>query len=194
VSVLVIPSRVDPRLKPLLGDDGCERLEAAMLGHVARLAERVAPGRAFAASVPAGARRLIPDGVTVIEQEGLASAVAEAFERDPGPFVVLRTGTPTLSRAHVRETYAELDSGADACFGPSQEGGWYAAGLRRPLPELLEPRQLEDVLRVARARGIPVGLIGVERELDTPEAVLAALEDPAVPEDVGNVLRLHVSR
>jgi hypothetical protein len=42
VSVLVIPSRIDPRLKPLLGDEGCERLEAAMLGHVARLAERVA--------------------------------------------------------------------------------------------------------------------------------------------------------
>jgi glycosyltransferase A (GT-A) superfamily protein (DUF2064 family) len=194
VSVLVIPSRIDPRLKPLLGDEGCERLEAAMLGHVARLAERVAPGRAFAASVPAEARELIPDGVMMIEQEGFAAAVAEAFERDPGPLVVVRTGTPTLSRAHVRETYGELDSGADACFGPSHEGGWYLAGLRRPQPELLELRLLEDVLRVARARGIHIGLIGVERELDTPEAVTAALEDPAVPEDVGNVLRLHLSR
>ena len=112
-SVLVMaeapePGRVKPRLEPLLGPDGCARLERELIRHALAWAESVASGAVFAACSPSPAAlgELMPPTGRAFEQEGdhlgerLLAATIRVFEERPGPLIVIGTNTPTLGRSH----------------------------------------------------------------------------------------------
>lgn len=55
----------------------------------------------------------------------------------PGPVVIIGADAPGLRARHLREAFFRL-RGADAVFGPAQDGGYWLVGLARkkPAPDL----------------------------------------------------------
>jgi rSAM/selenodomain-associated transferase 1 len=195
--------RVNTRLEPLLGPERCAALQARLIAASARLAAAVAPDGAFVCVDPPAelerVRTLVPERVRLFGQvEGdlgarLAAATAHLLDRTGGPLVTIGTDAPTLAPAHLRAALAELERGAEHCFGPALDGGYYLVAQRRPAPELFDlpaeewggPRVLE--LSLARAAGGTV-LLEPLRDLDTPEDAAALLADPALPSDLAELL------
>lgn len=152
-----------------------------MLARTVAWAEGTAPGRVMV-SEPGADVRL---------------AAAEAADRfGGGPLLVVAPQVPRLGEGHAAAALLDLREGADATYGPLNSGGWYLAGLRKVRPELLPEfaapeegspliaRTLGDVAGL----GLEVGLLRMERGLDTPADMRALLADPLLPGDVRAVL------
>ena len=135
-----VAGTVKTRLHPLLGAEGCARLQTALIRHAAALDG----GRGFLAHTPPGAagliRPLVGRRLTLFPQQGadlgdrMAAAVAVAAARRPGPVILIGTDCPVLRRAHLSAAAAQLAGGCDVVLGPAYDGGYYliASGPPRP--------------------------------------------------------------
>jgi len=198
---------VKTRLHPLLGPEGCARLQAALLRRVAAWAHAVAPSAPFVAYAPDDALEetlaLVPAGTDLFAQEGadlgerLAAATARVLRMHPGPLLVVGTDLPVLSADHARAALDDLADGCDVCFGPAFDGGYYLVALAAPQPCLFDlpsaawggPGVLELSLQAAADAGLSLGMLRGERDLDTPADARAALADPRFPADIAAMLR-----
>jgi len=78
----------------------------------------------------------LPRGMDVIPQRGggLDQRLAAAFDDCGGPALLIGMDTPQVTPALLGSCVdALLAPGVDAVLGPALDGGWWAAGLRRPL-------------------------------------------------------------
>ncbi len=200
------PGQTKTRLHPLLGPDGCARLQSALIRHGARLAAAVPPGAALVCHTPADAAKafgpLVDGGVALFPQRGadlgerMANAVAVAAARRDAPVVIIGTDCPVLDAGHLRSADAHLGRGCDVVFGPARDGGYYLVALARPAPEVFDlppsawggPDVLELSRHAAAAAGLTVGLIRTEDDLDTPTDAAAMLADPRLPPDIARLL------
>ncbi len=200
------PGPAKPRLEPLLGPDGCARLQAVLVARAARWAADVAPGAAYVAVDPPDAlgevEALAPPGVALVPQAGedLGAAIATAAERvhaaAPAPLLVVGTDLPALAPAHAAAALADLAAGCDVAIGPALGGGYYLIALPAPRRDLfaLPPgawgtdEVMALTLGVARQADLAVGLLRAERDLDTPADAAAALADPLTPAAIRGAL------
>jgi uncharacterized protein len=200
------PGRVNTRLQPLLGKEGCARLQVELIRHAVDWALEIAPGAVWVAHTPARAREameeLVPEGCELFAQRGrklgdrLDAATRYVLERRPGPLIVIGTDAPTLTAAHAAGARGRLMAGDDVCLGPAADGGYYLIALDRPQPALFAlpseewggPRVLQLSLRAAREAGLTAGLLGEEPRLDSPAAAEELTEDPRLPEAVRALL------
>jgi uncharacterized protein len=201
------PGEVKNRLEPLLGAEGCARLQAALLRRAAAWAHQVAPGNVFVAYAPDGALAdvgdLVPAGTDLFAQEGhdLGQRMSAATERvlslHEGPLLTVGTDLATLTPAHAEAALADLRDECDLSFGPAYDGGYYLVAQAAPQPRVFElppeawggPEVLWLSLRAAAEAGLAFGLLRSDRDLDTPEDARAALADPAFPEDIRGLLQ-----
>lgn len=211
VSLLVMtkapqPGRTKTRLEPLLGPEGCARLQAALIRRAASLAAGAAAGAAFLAYTPAAAgetvRCLVRAGTTAFPQRGdhlgqrLTAATATVLALRPGPLVIIGTDCPVLGPRHVWAATKQLADGCDVSYGPAYDGGYYLVALAAPAPQLFDlpasvwggPEVLEQSLAAATAAGLTVGVLDPERDLDTPADAAAAVADPRLPGDIARLL------
>jgi uncharacterized protein len=216
VSVLVMAKapragRVKTRLVPLLGAEGCARLQAALIGVVCRWAADVAPHGAYLAYGPADAqeselRAHVPDSMRLFADgdgdlgDRLAAATDRVLRARAEPLLVVGTDMPTLTRAHAREAEAVLRAGADAVFGPALDGGYWIVGLARPMPDAFDlgaawggPTVLERSLERVHEAGLRAELLGSERDLDHPADARALASHPGMPREVAEILRPAVA-
>lgn len=125
---------------------------------------------------PAGLRR-IPQG-----RGDLGARMARALDAaPPGPVVLVGGDVPGITPARIAEAFAAL-RGAEAAFGPAEDGGFWLIGLPRggsPRPRALfrnvrwsTPHALEDSL--AAFRGRRVGLAATLRDVDRAADLAAA--------------------
>jgi glycosyltransferase A (GT-A) superfamily protein (DUF2064 family) len=78
----------------------------------------------------------LPRGMEVIPQRGggLDQRLAGAFDDCGGPALLIGMDTPQVTPALLGSCVdALLAPGVDAVLGPALDGGWWAAGLRRPM-------------------------------------------------------------
>jgi rSAM/selenodomain-associated transferase 1 len=199
------PGLCKTRLEPLLGPEGCARLQRALIRRAAAWAAAV--GTPYVTFTPGDARAeleaLVPPGTTLIEQEEgdlgdrLAAAIGQVLAEHGGPVVLVGVDTPLLDPHVGREALEDLADGCDVSFGPAHDGGFYLVALRRPHPELFAlpteawggPDVLRLSLQAAHAAGLSVGLLRGERDLDEPADAYALLADPLTPPDVVEALR-----
>jgi len=195
------------RLEPLLGPEGCARLQARLLARAARWAADVAPGAAFVAFTPddalAEVGELVPAGTDLFPQEGadlgerLAAATGRVLAMHDGPLLTIGTDLATLDPRHAAAALEDLADGIEVTFGPAFDGGYYLIGLREPHPEVFAlpaeewggPRVLQLSLQAAAEAGLSLGMLRGERDLDTPADARAALADPRFPDDIAEMLR-----
>lgn len=199
------PGAVKTRLEPVLGAAGCAALQGALVGVAARWAAQVAPGAAYLAYGPDGAREAelrpyVPPGVELFPDgagdlgDRLAFATRKVLRERPGPLLVVGTDMPLLSDAHALDAEDALGR-ADVCFGPALDGGYWMVGLSRPHPEIFGlgeawggPQVLERSLASAGAAELSTALLGRERDLDDEHDARALLAEPALPAPIGELL------
>ncbi|MBN9098172.1 MAG: TIGR04282 family arsenosugar biosynthesis glycosyltransferase [Pseudonocardia sp.] len=206
-----VAGTVKTRLHPLLGAEGCARLQTALIRHAAALDG----GRGFLAHTPPGAagliRPLVGRRLTLFPQQGadlgdrMAAAVAVAAARRPGPVILIGTDCPVLRRAHLSAAAAQLAGGCDVVLGPAYDGGYYLIALARPDPRIFAlptrawggPHVADYTAERAAAAGLQLGFIDPEHDLDTPADATAVLSDPRLPPEIAAMLRsggLHPDR
>ncbi|MEA2391747.1 MAG: uncharacterized protein QOK31_1856 [Solirubrobacteraceae bacterium] len=201
------PGRCKTRLEPLLGPEGCGRLQAALVRRAVAWAADVAPGAVFVAFDPPDAeadlRELVPRGVQLFPQDEsdlggrLSAATAAVFSRHDGPLLTIGVDMPRLHAGHAAAALSDLSDGCEVTIGPALDGGYYLIGLREPRPSLFAlpdgawggPEVWALTLAAARDADLSLGLLRAERDLDTPADARALLADPTLPGDVAALLR-----
>jgi glycosyltransferase A (GT-A) superfamily protein (DUF2064 family) len=177
-----VPGRVKTRLVP-----PCTYEQAASLAEAALTDTLHAM-----LMVPAGRRVLVldgepgpwlPDGYDVVPQCGgpLDERLAAAFGAVPGPALLVGMDTPQVTPELVAVDW----QAADAWFGPAEDGGFWALGLREPDPALLRgvPMSTAETGAIQRARLVAAGLRVADlpplRDVDSAaDAVTVARQAP----------------
>jgi glycosyltransferase A (GT-A) superfamily protein (DUF2064 family) len=202
------PRRGDVRraLEPVLGQDRAAALQAALILKTVAWARAVAPDAVHVAYDPPDAaaelRRLVDSRAQLFPQNGdgiagrLADAAARVFVHHDGPLLITWPDLPRLREHHARAALGDLEAGCDVVLGPAIDGGFYLIGLARPLPRLFalpeqawrSPDAMTIGLVAARDAGLEIGLLRAERALHRPADVRAALADPLLPPELGQIL------
>lgn len=176
------PGRVKTRLIGELSARQAAEIHAAFLGDLAerleggrfrlKVAWALAPGDEVPRGLVAGAAedvRQAQGDLGARLYQGLAEA-AESF----AAVAAVGSDHPELERGTVEEAFRRLEEGADAVFGPTEDGGYYLVGLaagavRRELFEGV-PWSTGEVLGASLERcrrlGLAVELLGVGRDVD----------------------------
>jgi uncharacterized protein len=177
-----VPGRVKTRLVP-----PCTYEQAAALAEAA-----LADTLRTAATVPARRRVLVldgepgpwlPPGYDIVPQCGgpLDERLAAAFAAVRGPALLIGMDTPQVTADLLMVDW----QATDAVFGPADDGGFWALGLRVPDPALLRgvPMSTPDTGAIQRARLLAAGLRVTDlprlRDVDTAaDAVAVARQAP----------------
>lgn len=200
------PGLCKTRLEPLLGADGCARLQAALVARAARWAAQA--GDPYVVFTPEDAREemaaLAPGATLIAQQDGslgdrLAGAFRAVLAEHPGPALLVGVDTPQLGPAHAEAALGDLRDGMDVTVGPAADGGYYLIGLREPNDALFALRRelwggsevLVQTLQAAAEQGLTVGMLRSERDLDEAADARAFLADPLTPPDIRACLDRH---
>ena len=172
------PGFVKTRLQKRFTPEEAAGLAAAALADTLGAVQAADVGRRVVA-LDGNAGSWLPAGVEVIAQSGggldrrLAAAFAQVFAtaRAPGRVLLVGMDTPQLTPELLTRDW----EGADAALGLSEDGGFWAVGLSRPVPGVFEgvPMSTEftGAAQLARLRGLGlrVHLLPPLRDVDTPE-------------------------
>ncbi|MBF8259464.1 MAG: hypothetical protein HW377_1838 [Actinobacteria bacterium] len=111
--------------------------------------------------------------------ERMAHAMGEVFSGGARRAVMIGADCPALSAGRIRSAFAELSRGADAVFGPAEDGGVYLIGLSAAAPfmfrgiEWSTPAVLQSILSRCRDSCMTYALLPAESDVDTPEDLAA---------------------
>jgi uncharacterized protein len=197
-----VPGRSKTRLVPPLTSDEAAAVAAAMLDDTLAAVLRCrAEGRVLVLDGDAQPR--VTDGFRVLPQRGddqagrLAAAFDDAHAGSGRPALLIGMDTPQVTGRLLDGCIQRLDApGIDAVLGLARDGGWWALGLRRPDPRVLEgvPMSSSRTGRVQRARlgalGLRCALLPVLSDVDTIEdarTVAAEAPDSAFARALGRV-------
>lgn len=182
-----IPGTVKTRLVPPLTAEQAVEFHLAALSDVLDVVRQVTPRLRLLVAGDTAAiedfRRRHPD-LEIEAQVGadlgarLSRAFDDAFRSGARRVVVVGSDHPSLPPSHLRRIVDRLES-RDVVIGPSEDGGYYAVGIRRdgwPAAKALflaipwsTPDVLGETLDRARAAGIDVELAPTWYDVDTPE-------------------------
>ena len=134
------PGRTKTRLMPLLSGDACAALHTAFLRDIAAVCGRV-DADLYVAYAPEGdwgiLRELFPAALDLFPQdgEGLGERMHRALSRvlalGYDACVLIGSDLPELTEGHLAAAFAALEE-ADASLGPTEDGGYYLVGLKKP--------------------------------------------------------------
>jgi rSAM/selenodomain-associated transferase 1 len=162
---------VKTRLMPPLSANEAARLAACFVQDVVNNAKRVASALIIAYA-PASGRgaldKLLNRGDLLwLEQRGadlgerLEQASVRAFDLGFSPLVLLGADSPTLPHAFITSATQSLAAAeSDVALGPTEDGGYYLVGLRRPTRGLFQnidwssPQAYAQTARNARQLGL----------------------------------------
>jgi hypothetical protein len=168
------PGQTKTRLTPPLSPRRAADLYECFLRDTLDLMRRVPDVRRAIAYLPLEAldyfAQLAPD-FELIPQVGadlgarldhaLTHFLAQGYERA----AIMNSDGPTLPIGHLQQTFEALSDHTDVVLGPSDDGGYYLIGLKRPAPRLLRevrmstPTVLADTLALAQEERLRVSLL-----------------------------------
>jgi uncharacterized protein len=179
-----VPGRVKTRLCPPCTPVQAARLAEAALRDVVD-AMLATPAARRALVLDGRAPAWLPAAFDVVPQrgDGLDERLAHAFA-DLGRALVVSMDAPQVRPADLRAGLRALDRHG-AVLGPAADGGYWAIGLRRPVPSALlgVPMECARTLAAQRRRLDALGLRRAElrelRDVDTwADAIAVAAEAP----------------
>jgi hypothetical protein len=127
-------------------------------------------------------RAMVPSANALVAQQGedlaqrMVHIIDHQFHQGYEAVVLVGSDLPTLPLDYLNRAFAELEKpSVDLVLGPSQDGGYYLIGVKRPCPELLldvnmsTPTVLKDTVGIAEGLGLEVILIPPWYDIDTKE-------------------------
>ncbi len=169
-----VPGQAKTRLTPPLSVEQAAALYEGFLRDTLDLMRAVPDARRVVAYLPREARAYfahLAPGFELIPQSGenlgarLDHALTSYLSRGAERVVAMNSDGPTLPLAYLRQAFAVLSNHNDVVLGPSEDGGYYLIGLRKPAPRLLRevhmstPHVLADTLRIAQEENLRVALL-----------------------------------
>jgi glycosyltransferase A (GT-A) superfamily protein (DUF2064 family) len=152
-----LPGRVKTRLTPpFTPAEAAALAEAALADTLHAVSAAPATRRVLVLDGTPGP--WLPPGFEIVPQcaGGLDLRLADAFARCDGPALLIGMDTPQVTPELLTVDF----TGYDACFGPAEDGGFWALGLARPDPALLRgvPMSTPRTGAVQRRRLVAAGL------------------------------------
>jgi glycosyltransferase A (GT-A) superfamily protein (DUF2064 family) len=176
-----VPGRVKTRLVPPCTYEQAAALAEAALADTLHTVLAV-PARRRVVVLDGSPGPWLPPGFDIVPQCGgpLDERLAAAFADVRGPALLIGMDTPQVTPGLLTVDWETADGGtADAVFGPADDGGFWALGLRVPDPALLRgvPMSTPDTGAVQRARLLAAGLRVADlprlRDVDTAADAVA---------------------
>ncbi|WP_308298745.1 DUF2064 domain-containing protein [Streptomyces sp. GESEQ-35] len=162
------PGRVKTRLTPpFTPREAAALAEASLADTLDTVARTPATRRVLVLDGAPGP--WLPPGFEVVPQcaGGLDERLAAAFAACTGPSLLIGMDTPQVTPELLTVDFADCD----ACFGPAEDGGFWALGLAAPDPALLRgvPMSTPHTGAVQRGRlaGLRVRDLPCLRDVDT---------------------------
>jgi uncharacterized protein len=202
------PGQVKTRLVPPLSHErAAELYRCLLLDKLQQVAE--IPGiDPYLAYTPIEARSsmlaVLPDSFTLIPQAGstlgdrLHRLSAILLERGHPAALLIDSDSPTLPTPYLLDAIAHLQSRAtDLVLGPTEDGGYYLIGLKRPCRALFDnipwsgPTVLTDTLRRAATHHLQVAMLPPWFDVDTPNDLARLRRDLATAR---TTVALHTRR
>ena len=178
-----IPGRTKTRLMPLLSGEECAALHTAFLRDIAAVCGRV-DADLYVAYAPEGdwgiLRELFPAALDLFPQdgEGLGERMHRALSRVLAlgyeACVLIGSDLPELTEGHLAAAFAALEE-ADASLGPTEDGGYYLVGLKKPCRALFAGQAYghesvyENAWAAIRGAGLRFRPAPPCRDVDVPE-------------------------
>lgn len=169
------------RLSPPLSPDQAAALYECFLRDTLDLVQRVPNVRPAIAYLPQEAEayfaRIAPEFDRVLQTGGdlgarldhaLTHYLTQGYER----VVIMNSDGPTLPIEYLASAFEALSDHVDVALGPSDDGGYYLIGLKRPAPRLLREVQMStshvtaDTLALAEAEDLRVKLLPMWYDVD----------------------------
>ncbi len=180
------PNHTKTRLSPPLSPEQAAALYECFLRDTLDLMRGVPDVQPVIAYLPDEARHyfteLAPD-FDLIRQAGddlgarldnaLTHYLCDGYER----VAIMNSDGPTLPVEHLIGAFDALSDHTDVVLGPSDDGGYYLIGLKKPAPRLLRevrmstPHVTADTLALADAEGLRVKLLPAWYDVDDVEAL-----------------------
>ena len=110
----------------------------------------------------------IGDDLGMRLDQALTHYLAQGYER----VAIMNSDGPTLPLEYLVRAFDALADHVDVTLGPSDDGGYYLIGLKKPAPRLLRevqmstPRVTADTLALADAEGLRVKLLPAWYDVD----------------------------
>jgi glycosyltransferase A (GT-A) superfamily protein (DUF2064 family) len=177
-----VPGRVKTRLVPPCTHEQAAALAEAALADTLHTVLKV-PARRRVLVLDGRPGPWLPPGFDIVPQSGgpLDERLAAAFAAVRGPALLIGMDTPQVTPGLLTVDW----DAADAVFGPADDGGFWALGLRAPDPGLLRgvPMSTPGTGAVQRGRLLAAGLRVTDlprlRDVDTAaDAVAVARQAP----------------
>jgi glycosyltransferase A (GT-A) superfamily protein (DUF2064 family) len=133
-----VPGRVKTRLQPELSLDEAAVVAAALISDTLATARTIRASRHIVFwdgnTPPAGAA-----GFELIAQPqgSLDERLAALFDLIDEPMVLIGMDTPQFSAQHLGGVFPDWPTGVGAVFGPAEDGGFWALGMREPRGDLI---------------------------------------------------------
>jgi rSAM/selenodomain-associated transferase 1 len=175
------PGKTKTRLVPPLSPQQAAAVYECFLRDTIHLVCQVPGVQPVVACAPPGAQayfaELAPD-LEYYQQEGpdlgvrLDNGLTHYLDLGYRLVAAVNSDGPTLPLAYLAAAFEELDRGADVVLGPSDDGGYYLIGLKRPAPRLLREVQMStphvttDTLALAAEEGLSVGMLPTWYDVD----------------------------
>ncbi|MGH8986373.1 MAG: TIGR04282 family arsenosugar biosynthesis glycosyltransferase [Acidimicrobiia bacterium] len=169
---------------PCTPTEAAEVAQAALEDTLAVMLETPVPGPKVAV-LDGEPGPWLPPGVAVVHQRDgdLGERLAGAFDELDGPVLVIAMDTPQVTPELLGSAARALDGrGTDAVIGLTDDGGYWAIGLRRPDRRVFEevPMSSPETGRAQLARlrdlGLSTKLLPRLRDVDTFDDALAVAE------------------
>ena len=180
------PGRTKTRLVPPLSPHQAAAIYECFLRDTIDLVRQVPDVRPVVAYMPPGEQayfaELAPD-FEYYQQEGpdLGARLDNGLTHYLGlgylQVVAVNSDGPTLPLAYLASAFDELGREADVALGPSEDGGYYLIGLKRPAPRLLRevrmstPHVTNDTLALAAEERLKVALLPTWYDVDDAQSL-----------------------
>jgi hypothetical protein len=179
-----VPGRVKTRLcPPCTPNEAAAIAEAALRDTLSAVV--CVPGAEPILVLEGDVPRWLPQPIRVIPQRGddLAERLSAAFNDAGGECLLIGMDTPQVTAGLLTQAVSTLlEPGVDAVLGHATDGGWWAAGLRRPhtrafsgVPMSTSHTGAAQLLRF-RKLGMTVAQLPVLADVDTMDDALAVAD------------------